>query len=67
MAFIRVPAGAGNQRRIHGVPVSTRMDPTDFAALTKYPGTEGNKSLIVDGMDRYEALRKVSLKSRVGT
>ena len=47
-------------------PINTRMNPTDFAALTKFSGTENDKNLIVDRMDQCEAFVQVSLKSRVG-
>lgn len=47
--------------------VNTRMSPNEFAALTKFSGTEGDKYIIVDPMDQYEAFAKVSLQSRVGT
>ena len=46
--------------------VTTRMNPNDFEAPTKFSGTDGDQNIIVDRMDPYEAVLKVSLKSRVG-
>ena len=43
------------------------MNPNEFAALRKVSATEGNKNLIVDRMDQYEAFVKVFLQSCSGT
>lgn len=46
-------------------PVNARINPTDFAADTRFSGTRNNKNHAVDGMDQYEAFVKVYLKSFV--
>ena len=46
--------------------VNSRMNPTDFAAVTIFFGTEDDKNFVVDRMDQYEAFVEVPLKSRAG-
>ena len=57
-------SGMMQKESVSPPPVNTRMNPNDFASLTKFSGNEDDKNLVVDRMDQYEAFVMVSLKSR---